>query len=604
MMQNHRGGMLMIDATHNTVANNFMEGKLKISLYTVMLHDPIVGKGLPVAWAFTLAESHEPVRRLLSWLQDTSGSRLQSVMSDCALAIANAVAHTFPPLSGDCTKHYWCLFHVFKAFKAKAKTLLPGRADEAYQAFRKIVYKVSPVFGSYVWKQWIWRLTHWSMFFQTTAHQGVHTNPYTEAWHRVLKDEYIRPRACKRIDEVLHILIHEIEPKYRWSQLQVANGFVGQTINKFQHCMHKTLGIRAVKHTSQGPSLPFIPTGTLTSVPMPMLTSRHVSLLTPAGRWQPSHESDIEIMTSPQENLLRTCRDPLLTSLPIGTLTSVPIPLLTSHNVSLLTLAPLDSNIEFLEIPMPPLTSGRLSSLSHAPLAAFRGPSLTSLPTGTHTLVPMPLFTSRHVPLLTPAGRWQPSKESDIEIMTGPQENLLRNHPFPSRPTKRPQTFEATTEPSKKKTRQRRHALVRVCPLVAPDTVGPPTRSIIFPNVSNNSLTVLHWDGVYDVARESQFLNNLNEWDTNVLKSNAMESGRRGLNEIVEILKVQKTRDKFADAALLVVMNQFRLCLNVILQMVEEGLPGVYITVEHDIPGVARKLLGFLLEEKNVNIFK
>ncbi|POW10901.1 hypothetical protein PSTT_05611, partial [Puccinia striiformis] len=248
MMQNHRGGMLMIDATHNTVANNFMEGKLKISLYTVMLHDPIVGKGLPVAWAFTLAESHEPVRRLLSWLQDTSGSRLQSVMSDCALAIANAVAHTFPPLSGDCTKHYWCLFHVFKAFKAKAKTLLPGRADEAYQAFRKIVYspldpnlslisfwlrwrEVSPVFGSYVWKQWIWRLTHWSMFFQTTAHQGVHTNPYTEAWHRVLKDEYIRPRACKRIDEVLHILIHEIEPKYRWSQLQVANGFVGQTIN-------------------------------------------------------------------------------------------------------------------------------------------------------------------------------------------------------------------------------------------------------------------------------------------------------------------------------------------------------------------------------------
>ncbi|KAI7954008.1 hypothetical protein MJO28_006555 [Puccinia striiformis f. sp. tritici] len=268
MMQNHRGGMLMIDATHNTVANNFMEGKLKISLYTVMLHDPIVGKGLPVAWAFTLAESHEPVRRLLSWLQDTSGSRLQSVMSDCALAIANAVAHTFPPLSGDCTKHYWCLFHVFKAFKAKAKTLLPGRADEAYQAFRKIVYspldpnlslisfwlcwrEVSPVFGSYVWKQWIWRLTHWSMFFQTTAHQGVHTNPYTEAWHRVLKDEYIRPRACKRIDEVLHILIHEIEPKYRWSQLQVANGFVGQTINKFQHCMHKTLGIQAVKHTSQ-----------------------------------------------------------------------------------------------------------------------------------------------------------------------------------------------------------------------------------------------------------------------------------------------------------------------------------------------------------------
>ncbi|KAI9605308.1 hypothetical protein H4Q26_003291 [Puccinia striiformis f. sp. tritici PST-130] len=312
----------------------------------------------------------------------------------------------------------------------------------------------------------------------------------------------------------------------------------------------------------QGPSLPFIPTGTLTSVPMPMLTSRHVSLLTPAGRWQPSHESDIEIMTSPKRT----------SSERVGTLC--------------LPRFRLERLPRVLEIPMPPLTSGRLSSLSHAPLAAFRGPSLTSLPTGTHL-----------------AGRWQPSKESDIEIMTGPKRTfsgIILSQADP------PNAHKPLKQRQSRPRRRRTNGGTLLCGfallwrLIQLDT----TRSIIFPNVSNNSLTVLHWDGVYDVARESQFLNNLNEWDTNVLKSNAMESGRRGLNEIVEILKVQKTRDKFADAALLVVMNQFRLCLNVILQMVEEGLPGVYITVEHDIPGVARKLLGFLLEEKNVNIFK
>ncbi|KAH9450232.1 hypothetical protein Pst134EA_026940 [Puccinia striiformis f. sp. tritici] len=53
MLLQHGQGMTMVDATHNTVQNRFLDAGKKVSLYTIMIRDPIVGRGLPVAWAFT-----------------------------------------------------------------------------------------------------------------------------------------------------------------------------------------------------------------------------------------------------------------------------------------------------------------------------------------------------------------------------------------------------------------------------------------------------------------------------------------------------------------------------------------------------------------------
>jgi hypothetical protein len=53
MMLTHGSSMLMLDATHNSTNNYFLSDGQKISLWTFMIRDPIVGKGLPVAWAFT-----------------------------------------------------------------------------------------------------------------------------------------------------------------------------------------------------------------------------------------------------------------------------------------------------------------------------------------------------------------------------------------------------------------------------------------------------------------------------------------------------------------------------------------------------------------------
>jgi hypothetical protein len=52
-LQDHGRGMMMVDSTHNSVDNGCLSNSRQISLYTIVIRDPVVGKGLPVCWAFT-----------------------------------------------------------------------------------------------------------------------------------------------------------------------------------------------------------------------------------------------------------------------------------------------------------------------------------------------------------------------------------------------------------------------------------------------------------------------------------------------------------------------------------------------------------------------
>ena len=104
-------------------------------------------------------------------------------MSDCALAIYNAVARVYKGVN-NAPQHYWCLFHVLKAFKGKAKTYLGDQWGAAFSDFREIMYaqdnpkilldnfclrwgKVSEGFVKYVHKQWGTKLHHWSISLRT-----------------------------------------------------------------------------------------------------------------------------------------------------------------------------------------------------------------------------------------------------------------------------------------------------------------------------------------------------------------------------------------------------------------------------------------------------
>jgi hypothetical protein len=109
----------------------------------------------------------------------------RAIMSDCALAIAKAVAEVFATTHAP-PQHYWCLFHVLKAFKGKAKKYLNDQWTNAFQQFRSIMYsqtdptaafakynlqwaKVSPSFYKYVQHQWAGRIHNWAIYFQTVS---------------------------------------------------------------------------------------------------------------------------------------------------------------------------------------------------------------------------------------------------------------------------------------------------------------------------------------------------------------------------------------------------------------------------------------------------
>ncbi|KAA1115313.1 hypothetical protein PGT21_035121 [Puccinia graminis f. sp. tritici] len=57
MLREHGSSMIMLDSTHKSVTNYFLSDGRKISLYSVLIRDPIVGKGVPIAWAFTASEA-------------------------------------------------------------------------------------------------------------------------------------------------------------------------------------------------------------------------------------------------------------------------------------------------------------------------------------------------------------------------------------------------------------------------------------------------------------------------------------------------------------------------------------------------------------------
>ncbi|KAA1078855.1 hypothetical protein PGTUg99_009668 [Puccinia graminis f. sp. tritici] len=104
-----------------------------------------------------------------------------------------------------------------------------------YPKSRMMVYlsKWRPVkwaFADYVDSQWYTHIKHWSLHYRT----GIHTNNYTEAWHRVLKTQYISPSERPRINELIQIFCDVVEPNYGRSFCQVNTGFVKQRANRFQ----------------------------------------------------------------------------------------------------------------------------------------------------------------------------------------------------------------------------------------------------------------------------------------------------------------------------------------------------------------------------------
>jgi hypothetical protein len=67
-----------------------------------------------------------------------------------------------------------------------------------------------------------------------TLYQGINTNNYTEAWHRVLKSRYIPPPERRLLDELIQIFSEQVLPDYQMEHHKVETGTIRQTTNEFQ----------------------------------------------------------------------------------------------------------------------------------------------------------------------------------------------------------------------------------------------------------------------------------------------------------------------------------------------------------------------------------
>ena len=108
-------------------------------------------------------------------------------MSDCAISIRNAVQTVYQDLGPHSPRHYWCLFHVFKAFKKNTKDYLTQNTAEALDDFRTVMYtrhdpcghmqlflakwkQISAGFSKYTEKQWETNIRHWALAYRTVSH--------------------------------------------------------------------------------------------------------------------------------------------------------------------------------------------------------------------------------------------------------------------------------------------------------------------------------------------------------------------------------------------------------------------------------------------------
>ncbi|PLW28759.1 hypothetical protein PCANC_21783 [Puccinia coronata f. sp. avenae] len=227
LMLQHRTSMILMDTTHNLLSNYFLTDGAKVSLWTFMIRDPIVGKGLPVAWAFTGSAAESAISPLLRWMRDSTGLQTASFMSNC-----------------------------------KAKTYLKDRWIEVFDQFRNIVYsqhnpmpalttfklqwaKVSPGFGVpavHACPEGVQGLhaLQTGVHGQHTCPAGPHAEPAVLTPFVGVRHAgegvrgYLPPPERLQIDEVVQVLTDEVESHYQWSQHQVESGFAGQTTNKFQ----------------------------------------------------------------------------------------------------------------------------------------------------------------------------------------------------------------------------------------------------------------------------------------------------------------------------------------------------------------------------------
>ncbi|CEP19022.1 hypothetical protein [Parasitella parasitica] len=122
-----------LDSTHKTCVS-FID-KRDCYLMTIVVHNPITSKDLPVAFFITSVKCSPTIERFLSWLKNNNNLKLKRIMTDCSATEQRAIISSF----GSTIQIFLCHWHLQKAWEDHIKKISFEGDSADKKAARKLL---------------------------------------------------------------------------------------------------------------------------------------------------------------------------------------------------------------------------------------------------------------------------------------------------------------------------------------------------------------------------------------------------------------------------------------------------------------------------------
>ena len=242
----HKG--VCCDSTHGTNAYDFF-------LTTVLIVDEF-GEGVPIAWCISNHEDYNMMKIFFSKVKDNVGSISPAwLMSDIVTQFYDA----FVAVNVCQPKKLLCTWHVDKAWQEAIRQKINnvGKQADVYTMMRTVLEETDEAsfqdrlstlvtglassqetrsFYEYFNSYWASKTSEWAYCYR--LREGINTNMFVEAFHRVFKYKYLRGKSNRRLDNCLFHLLKYSRDKCFERIIKLAKGKSSKRINMI-HGRHR-----------------------------------------------------------------------------------------------------------------------------------------------------------------------------------------------------------------------------------------------------------------------------------------------------------------------------------------------------------------------------
>ena len=216
--------VVCMDATHGTNAYKF-------PLITLLVIDDF-GEGFPTAWCISNREDETRITCFLNAIRDNLENlclKPQYFMSDDANQYYKAWVNSF----GNEPKQLLCNWHLDCSWRSQLRKIGDSNIEsQVYKQLKVLMEEPDKLtferllegslcelrklpktreFAKYFEKAYIARKEQWALCFCTGS--GISTNMFVEAFHRVLKYDYLKGTVNRRLDTLVCILLRVAKDK-------------------------------------------------------------------------------------------------------------------------------------------------------------------------------------------------------------------------------------------------------------------------------------------------------------------------------------------------------------------------------------------------------